>query len=285
MYMTHVPKFSPDFLHKEYPVPERLPDTLIEWIIVSENTVGVRTGSTPNVVISGSPLPAGVQIERVQYLGHEEKTPVYAAEIVTGAAPPEGMVFSGVRELNGRIPDRELALAALAVQVIDFDRTTQFCGRCGSQTVQSATERAKLCPSCGFVEYPRLSPAIIVLIRRGDQILLARSPRSPPGMFSVIAGFVEAGESIDHAIHREVREETGISIKNIRYFGSEPWPFPHSLMIGFTADYAGGDIVIDAIEIESAFWFDREHLPRIPEPMSISRALIDWWLKGGTESG
>ena len=280
--MTHVPKFSTDFLHKEYPEPEHLPETFIEWVIVSENNVGVTSGSVPSVKISGSHALAGLAIERFQYLGHEEKTPVYAAEIVPGANPPAGMVFSDVRELNGRIPDNELALAGLAVQLIDFDRTAQFCGKCGSRTVQVKTELARRCPSCGIVTYPCLSPAIIVLVMKGDQILLARSPRFPPGMFSVIAGFVEAGESIEHAILREVREETGISIKNIHYFGSEPWPFPHSLMIGFTADYAGGDIVIDANEIESAFWFDREHLPRTPERMSISRALIDWWIKGGT---
>jgi NAD+ diphosphatase len=278
--MTHRPKFSTDFLHKGYPEPEHLPE-IVNWVIVREEEVGITTGNIPTVILPGSPTPAGACGRRIQYLGHEGKTPVYAAEFCPGTEPPAGMKFIGVRELFGRIPDRELALAGLAVQVIDFERTTQFCGRCGSPTVQSHTERAKRCPSCDLVIYPLISPAIIVLVKRGDQILLARSPRFPPGMFSVVAGFVEQGENLEHTIQREVKEETGVLVRNIRYFGSEPWPFPHSLMIGFTADYAGGDIVIDAHEIESAFWFDREHLPRIPERMSIARALIDSWLNEG----
>jgi NAD+ diphosphatase len=282
LQMTHQPKFSTDFLHKEYPVPELLPEN-VNWVIVREEMVGVATGNNPTVLLTGDPNTVGAGGTRIQYLGHEGENPVYAVEFPPGTMPPEGMEFTGVRELFCRIPDRELALAGLAVQAIDFDRTTRFCGECGSQTVQVHTERAKRCPSCNLVIYPQISPAIIVLIKRGDQVLLARSPRFPPGMFSVIAGFVEQGENLEHTIHREVKEETGILVRNIRYFGSEPWPFPHSLMIGFTADYAGGDIVIDAHEIESAFWFDREHLPRIPERMSISRALINSWLEDGKQ--
>ena len=277
--MTHHGRFSPDLLHTEYPEPPILPDTSIRWVITRKDRVGV-TGKTPASVIFHGKTPPGTPFERTVYLGHEGKIPVYAGEIPQGSDPPRGMEFSAVRELYGRVPDNELALASLAVRIIDFDRTTRYCGKCGSMTIPSKTERARRCPSCELVEYPRISPAIIVLIRRGDQILLARSPRFPPGMFSVIAGFVEPGEDLDHAIHREVREETGIAVGNIRYFGSEPWPFPHSLMIGFTADYAGGEIVVDAHEIESAFWFDRENLPRIPERMSIGRALIDWWVNG-----
>jgi NAD+ diphosphatase len=275
--LTHRPKFSTDFLHKEYPVPEHQPEN-VNWVIVREERVGVITGNSPTVIVLRDPNPVGACGRSIQYLGHEGKKSVYAVEFPPGTEAPDGTEFVGVRELYGRIPDRELALAGLAVQVIDFDRTTRFCGKCGSQTVPVHTERAKQCPSCNLVIYPQISPAIIVLIKRGGQILLARSPRFPPGMFSVIAGFVEQGENLEQTIHREVKEETGILVRNIRYFGSEPWPFPHSLMIGFTADYAGGDIVVDAREIESAFWFDREHLPRIPERMSISRALIDSWL-------
>ena len=180
------------------------------------------------------------------------------------AMVPEGYSFSGVRELYGKVPDPEMALAAYAVRIIDFDRSTRFCGRCGHETRPLRTERAKLCTDCNLITYPRISPAIIVLIKKGEEVLLARSPRFPPNLFSVIAGFVEPGESIEETVHREVKEEVGIRVKNIRYFGSEPWPFPDSLMLGFVADYAGGEIVIDNNEIKAAGWFTRDNLPDPP---------------------
>jgi NAD+ diphosphatase len=123
--------------------------------------------------------------------------------------------------------------------------------------------------------YPRLSPAVIVLVKRGDRILLARSPGFPPGMYSVLAGFVEPGESIEEAISREVCEEVGVEVENVRYFGSQPWPFPHSLMIGFTADYAGGELRVEPDEIEDAGWFEADDLPAVPPRISIARAMID----------
>ena len=224
---------------------------------------------------------SGIVPDRVQYLGYVKNVPYYAVEIGTDAPVPEGTGYSGLRDLFGRIPEEELAIAAYAVRIIHFDRTTRFCGRCGAENRPLRTERAKHCGTCGHLTYPRLSPAIIVLVQRDDRVLLARSPRFPPGMYGLVAGFVEPGENLEQALVREVREETGISINNIRYFGSEPWPFPDSLMVGFTVDFAGGELVADKNEIESVFWFDRDHLPRIPEKLSISRALIDWWLLKG----
>jgi len=218
------------------------------------------------------------------YLGLRGAVPCYAGNVGNQMTVPCDWQFTRVRDLYLRIPDEELALAAFAVRMVAYDRNTRFCGRCGTKTLPVPAERAKQCPSCGLVTYPRLSPAIIVLIRRGDRILLARSSRFPSGMFGLIAGFVEPGENLEHALRREVMEETGITVENIRYFGSEPWPFPDSLMIGFVADYAGGDLTVDPREIESASWFDRGHLPRIPEKLSISRALIDWWLEGSADT-
>lgn len=229
----------------------------------------------------GHPVQDNIPLECHVYLGRRGAIPCYA-----GIAGPElpaagDWQFVRVRDLFCQVPDEELAIAAYAVRMIAYDRNTRFCGRCGNETLPLTTERAKKCPACGLVTYPRLSPAVIVLVQRDDRILLARSPRFPPGMFGLIAGFVEPGENLEHALKREVLEETGIAVDNIRYFGSEPWPFPDSLMAGFTADYAGGELVVDAGEIESAFWFDRQNLPRIPEKLSISRALIDWWIGKG----
>jgi NAD+ diphosphatase len=131
------------------------------------------------------------------------------------------------------------------------------------------------CPSCGLLTYPRISPAVMVLIRRGDELLLARSPHFRSGMYSALAGFVEAGETVEHAAVREVREEVGVEIANLRYFQSQPWPFPDSLMLAFFADYAGGEITPDPSEIEAAGWFAIDELPTLPDPVSIARRLID----------
>ena len=277
--MVHTAKFSTGSLVFKFPVPEAIPVSGALLVTVSKNDVAVKNGNKPTIFSQTNPADSRCPVLRVQYLGHRDTTACYAIEVPSGSALPADWQYSGVRELFGRVPDDELAIAALAVQIIDFDRTTQFCGQCGARTRQLRTERAKLCSDCNQITYPRLSPAIIVLVEKEDQILLACSPRFPPGLHSVIAGFVEPGEMLEHAVQRELREEVGITVKNIRYFGSEPWPFPHSLMIGFVADYAGGEITIDNNEIVSAGWFSRDRLPPIPLPMSISRALIDCWVE------
>ncbi len=213
------------------------------------------------------------------YLGLLGDRHCYAVELSGDVTPPEGMVFEGLRQVYGRLDKDLFWVAARAIQIVDWDRTHQFCGRCGVRMEPQQTERAKKCPQCGLLHFPRLAPAIIVLVERGDKLLLARSRRFASGMYSVLAGFVEPGESLEETVVREVREEVGISIKDIRYFGSQPWPFPHSLMIGFTATYAGGEIAIDGEEIEDAGWFTVDSLPPLPGKISIARKLIDWFLE------
>lgn len=263
-----------------YPEPEKVPRTAW-WVLVRGEDVALRPGTCPAVPVLGSPARDNISLQGRIYLGHRGNIPCYAGIVGPESPVPAGWQFVRVRDLFVMIPHEELAIAAFAARIIDYDRKTRFCGRCGKETRPLRAERGKQCTACGLVTYPRLSPAIIVLVQRDDRILLARSPRFPPGMFGLIAGFVEPGENLEHALLREVKEETGIFVKNIRYFGSEPWPFPDSLMVGFTADFAGGELVVDKNEIESAFWFDREHLPRIPEKLSISRTLIDWWIEKG----
>ena len=215
---------------------------------------------------------------RQQFLGYMDGTPCFSAEVAGNTAAPTGMQFHGLRRLWEKLDEALFMVAGRAVQIVTWDRTHQFCGRCGSPTVDKTNERAKLCPQCGLTNFPRLSPAIIVAITHGDKILLARNERFPGGFFSVIAGFVEPGEKLEECVRREVFEETGIHVDNIRYFGSQPWPFPHSLMIGFTATYAGGDILTDGTEIMEAHWFSAHELPQIPGKISISRQLIDWFV-------
>jgi len=213
------------------------------------------------------------------YLGRLDNRPCYTAEVAEGTIPPADMTFEGLRHLYGPLEEDLFWIAARAVQIVDWDRTHRFCGRCGIPLNTKTTERAKECSQCGLLHFPRLAPAIIVLVQRGDQLLLARSRHFMLGMYSVLAGFVEPGESLEEAVMREVREEVGIEVREINYFGSQPWPFPHSLMIGFTATYAGGEISLNDEEIENAGWFKADNLPRIPGKISIARRLIDWFIE------
>ncbi|NMF89811.1 NAD(+) diphosphatase [Aromatoleum petrolei] len=215
--------------------------------------------------------PAGAQ----HYIGSLAGRHCYAAATGADTQPPAGMEWRDLRSLFGRIDEAVFGVAGRGLQIVQWDLTHRFCGRCGSATALHASERSRVCPSCGQVHYPRLAPAVMALVRRGDQLLLARSPHFPEGMFSALAGFVEPGESLEQTIAREVREEVGIEVANLRYFGSQSWPFPHSLMLAFTADYAGGELALQADEIEAADWFPIDRLPRLPHRFSIARRLID----------
>lgn len=217
----------------------------------------------------------GAEPLRRLYLGRLGERSCYAFEFGADTQAPQGLSWSGLRTLFNRLDDSLFALAGRALQYIDWDRTHQYCGRCGTPTQHRLGERARECPACSLIVYPRIAPAVMCLIRRDREILLARSPRFPPGMYSALAGFVEPGESLEQCLAREVLEETGVRIANARYFASQPWPFPHSLMIAFVADYAGGDITPAPDEIEDAQWFDIDALPKLPNRISIARRLID----------
>lgn len=217
----------------------------------------------------------GLEPLRHQYLGLYGGQHCFSCEIATDVPAPAGMTWSGLRSLFGALDDTLFALVGRAIQVMDWDRTHQYCGRCGTPTAVRPAERARQCPSCGQTHYPRIAPAVMALVRKGDELLLARSPHFPPGMHSALAGFVEPGESLEQCLHREVREEVGLEVTNLRYFSSQPWPFPHSLMIAFDCDYAGGEITPETGEIEAAAWFRIDGLPVLPNRISIARRLID----------
>lgn len=183
----------------------------------------------------------------------------------------------------GRAGQSEWMAAGRAVQIVQWARTHRFCGRCATPTVPSAGERGMKCPECGLVAYPRLAPAMIVLVTRSDpgpdqEALLARGVNFPMPMFSCLAGFVEPGEDLEGAVVREVAEEVGIRVTNVSYRASQPWPFPHSLMIGFRADYESGELRLDETEIAEADWYRRDRMPNLPGGISVARRLIDDWL-------
>ena len=209
------------------------------------------------------------------YLGRYHGIDCIAVRVAADVPEPDGWQWRGLRSLFLQIPDPLLALAGRASQVVEWDRSHRYCGRCGTPTLDKPDERAKQCPACGYVVYPRVSPAMMVLVTRGRELLLARANRFPAATYSALAGFVEPGESIEDCIHREVREEVGVEVDKLVYFASQSWPFPHSLMIAFNAEYAGGDMRPCDAEIADAKWFSLDALPQLPSPISISRKLID----------
>ena len=191
---------------------------------------------------------------------------------------PDGYRASDLRTLLGVLDAETTGAVMRAVHLARFIETHAFCGRCATPMIDDPVEAARRCPRCGLLVHPRIAPAVIMLVRRGDQALLARNGRFPLPFFSALAGFVEIGETLEETVAREVREEVGVEIANIRYFGSQPWPFPDSLMIGFTAEWASGEVTIDGEEIVEAGFFDANAMPVVPPKISIARQMIDAWV-------
>ncbi len=259
------------------------------WFLFQGNRLlVVREGNQTDILRLRSPEDIGLPPVQAHYLGllngADGEARCFCGEIADDVQPPVGMVFENLRPLYTQLDETLFWLAGRAVQIVDWDRTNRFCGRCGQQTIDQASDRSKLCPNCGLTSYPRLAPAVIVRIQRttdtGPEILLARARRFPGAMFSVLAGFVEPGETLEECVQREIMEEVGITVENITYFGSQPWPFPHSLMIGFTADLADCELHIDPNDIAEAAWFPPGELPLVPPPPSIANRLITTWLEG-----
>jgi NAD+ diphosphatase len=205
------------------------------------------------------------------YLGTLAGHDCWAAELPE--APP-GWARSPLRAAMMAFDPTIAALAGRAAQVLEWDRSHRYCGVCGNATEHHAGERSRVCPACGHTAYPRLSPAMMALVWRPGELLLARSPHYAPGMYSALAGFVEAGESIEDCLHREVAEEVGVIVAPPVYYGSQSWPFPHSLMVAYTARWVSGEIVPQPVEIEDARWFPIDELPNIPARFSIAGHLI-----------
>lgn len=266
--MSFVPDFRP---------PPRTLDT-VSWFLFREQRIFVKQEGNNYLI------PQSADLERLnlapkgaQFLGSLGGNPCYVAELPRAEQISGAYSLIGLRDLFLQGQEDMIRAAGLANQLLQWNQNHRYCGRCGNLTEDKRDERAKICPQCGLISYPRLSPAIIVAVVKEDRILLAHSQRFPAKFYSVLAGFVEPGETLEECVEREVHEEVGISVQDIRYFGSQPWPFPDSLMVAFTADYAGGEIEIDRSEIADAGWFSADQLPPIPPKISIARQLIDWF--------
>ncbi|MFO1422712.1 MAG: NAD(+) diphosphatase [Candidatus Competibacteraceae bacterium] len=264
-------------------LPAREADAPSWWFVFAGGDLLVRPTADGVELPAASVWPfAKLPTTRRLYLGSLGGQSCHAAEVEPTVLPPPGMKFESLRVLWTRLDEALLGVASHALQLIEWDHTHQFCGRCGTPTQRRAEERARHCAACGLTAYPRLSPVVMARVVRDGQILLARAPRFAPGVYSVLAGFVEAGETLEQALRREVAEEVGIQIRNPRYFASQSWPFPHSLMVAFTAEYAAGEVRVDGRELLDAGWFAPDALPGLPSPMSMAWRLIQDFVARGT---
>ncbi len=259
--------------------PEGIPANAFWFPFVKQRLLVIQGPEETRILKTEDLRKAGLVCSDKHFIGMLNGRPCYAAALSGDEAVPETFSLTELRKVFRRFETDEVQAAGLAGHLLAWHRNHRYCSRCGHENADKADERAKICPECGLVNYPRLSPAIIVAVIREGKILLAHSPSFPEKFYSVLAGFVEPGETLEDCVRREVFEEVRISVKNIRYFGSQPWPFPDSLMLGFTADYADGEIEADGVEISDADWFPPDNLPKIPPKISISRELIDWFTK------
>lgn len=257
-------------------------DGEITWFAFRGHDLIVREdGPGPFVEVPRAKQLSDVGFEaiRTQVLGHWNGHPACAAEVDPSAPLPNGFAAYSLRRLFGRMEQSTFEVAGTAYQVQYWDKTHVVCGACAEPLEYRAGSRCKQCVKCKIEYFPKVSPAMIVLVEDGDQLLMARHSRLPPGMYALIAGFLEPGETLEQCVAREVFEETGFEVDNIRYFGSQPWPFPHQIMVGFVARKCGGDLRIDLEELEDARFFHRNDLPMLPPPVSIARKIIDAWIE------
>ncbi len=256
------------------PVPKNSQEPVLFFAFRGDQLL-LREGEEAHVPMAASLEDIGLTSLFQHEIGTLGDRRCVAVEVAPEVDAPEGMRFADLRGIFAMIGEDFFRVAGTAKQVVAWHATHRFCGRCGAETVSVTEELAMRCPNCGLMHHPRVSPAVIVRVEDGDRILLARSPGFPKGLYSVLAGFVEPGESMEETVRREVREEVGIEVSDIRYFDNQPWPFPNSLMVGFTARYAGGEILPQPGEIEDAGWYTANDLPQMPPRLSIARRLID----------
>lgn len=236
--------------------------------------------------LTGYTIPAGplnqidtLPAEYIRYIGLYDATPCYLIVVSEQFALKHDSQWKNLRSLHDLIDHDHYLLAGKASELASWHQRNTYCGKCGTAMTDHATECARICPSCDFQAFPQISPVVIMTVEQGDNILLGRSPHFPKGMYSPLAGFVDPGETAEEAVMREVKEEAGITVKNLCYITSQAWPYPHSLMLGFRSDYDYGEIVIEQDELEDVQWFNVHKLPVLPSSISISRYLLECFIR------
>lgn len=248
------------------------------WFILHNQKLVMSKGSN-TVPLGEVPEECQLQLDNRYFLGNYKGKSCYCGDLRDIRQLPGGLELVSLRSLLGILDADMFTIAGRAMQLNNWRTTHRFCGKCGKPTIYDHSEEfSTICTDCNISFYPRISPVVIMSVVDGNRILLARSPRFRTGIFSTLAGFVEPGETLEEAVAREVHEEVNVKVKDIRYVASQPWPFPHSLMMGFQTTYAGGRIVIDNKEIEDAGWFSARDLPAIPIQGTIARHLIQQFL-------
>jgi NAD+ diphosphatase len=258
--------------------PYTSPDSLI-FIFQGPKLIVKKTGSAVLIPSGKDTLQLGIKHTIPLFIGDLEQKHCFCAQSIAPVSESQIFDLHGLRELFGILSEDMFKMAALGLQVNNWDQVSRYCGKCGKHFHLMKTERAKECLSCGHIQYPWISPAVIMAVTRGKKILLARSNHLKFSFHSVLAGYVEVGETLEECVKREVFEEVRLSVKNIRYFGSQSWPFTNSLMIAFTAEHASGEIIVDQNEILEAAWFSPDNLPRLPGWGSIARRLVDYFVE------
>jgi NAD+ diphosphatase len=250
------------------------------YLLSEQRLCVVRNGATAEVPKGAVSSDADAGL----YLGQLGAEACIARRLGSHELPPPGSELVSLRVLFGTLNDADFGVAGRALTLLEWDLVHRFCGLCGQPTERSREERSRVCTNCGRAHYPRLSPAVITLVEKDGQALLARNGKFPRPFFSCLAGFVEPGETLEETVFREVEGEVGVQVKDVEYFGSQAWPLTHSLMIGFRARYAGGELKPDRNEIAEAGWFSPGSLPQMPGRISIARQLIDDFIvrHGGT---
>jgi len=247
------------------------------WLLVQDQRlIVVANDDAVRLPTGDAPAGFGPALDAPFWLGTLEGDPCWVAAVPRDHPLPEGYRTETLVPMQGtRLPDELLSLGGMAMQALWWEQTSGHCPRCGERTERLSGEWGKRCPRCRYEHYPHLHPAVIVLVTDGDRRLLARKAGWAPGRYALVAGFVDNGESFEGTVAREVKEEVGVDVTDIRYVGSQNWPFPSQIMVGFVATYAGGEIKVDPDELEDARWFPKGELPGLPSRHSISRYIID----------
>lgn len=249
------------------------------WFIFYNNLLLIEKDKEQYNIPLSSEIPVDVDNRYVVHdIGTMGDYVCKAVQVPDMVQETDHFVMIDLRSSYDYIPAPQFAMAGKAYEILFWDKNSKFCPVCGTST-QQALPNSKKCPSCQFEIFPTISTAILALVQKEDSILLVQAHNFSGPFHSLVAGFLETGESLEECVQREVMEETGLSVKNIRYFGSQAWPFPSGLMVGFITEYESGELKLQEEELKNGAFYKKENLPELPRKLSLARKMIDWWIE------